>query len=230
MASQKNMSDDQQRHVRNVYGNMMSTELFEAIDQHDVEKVITRLKQNVSIEDARKTRPHWRPLEAAIEELKTGGSIDIVRRLVNAGADVNSRDPQGSLTPLHCAVFGDSFEATQLLLEHGADPTCISDEGDTPLKHVAENRQLETARLLLQHGAEKNINYCGGACGLAALHLAVKNLDKTMIRLLVDAGADPELHDADGLPVRTYLPPKESSDLTTWKSAASALDEYRKLK
>ncbi len=170
----------------------MSTELFEAIDRHDLSAINKLLAQGASVEEKQEAWPYWRPIEAAVEELNTGGAVDVVKALIEAGADVNGWDVDQSLTPLHSAVYADNIEALGLLLQAGADPTIVTDEGDTALKYVSENRQLDAARLLLQHGAARNINQRGGPTGMTALHFAIRNLDEAMTTLLIDAGADPE--------------------------------------
>lgn len=47
-------------------------------------------------------------------------SVDTLRILLDAGADVNSRDPRG-LTPLHAAAFWGWNAAVQFLVDRGAD-------------------------------------------------------------------------------------------------------------
>ena len=69
-----------------------------------------------------------RPIHAAAAD---GGSTAIARLLLDAGADVNVRQP-GGFTPLHAAAQVGNDELVALLLEHGADPHARLDEGRTP--------------------------------------------------------------------------------------------------
>ena len=62
--------------------------------------------------------------------MKEAGS-EFVRRLVEAGADVNARDRNGN-TPLHVASM-QRFEAEkELLVKAGADQGAVNNQGLTP--------------------------------------------------------------------------------------------------
>jgi ankyrin repeat protein len=50
-----------------------------------------------------------------------GGDIEIAKRLLDAGADVNAKAETAA--PIHGAVMGGSAEMVRLLLEHDADPS-----------------------------------------------------------------------------------------------------------
>ena len=57
--------------------------------------------------------------------------VDVTRVLIEAGADVNKRCEHGR-TALHMAAAWGHADVAQLLLENGADPTLVDDEGMTP--------------------------------------------------------------------------------------------------
>jgi ankyrin repeat protein len=50
-----------------------------------------------------------------------GGDLEIAKRLLEGGADVNTKAE--SAAPIHGAVMGGSAAMVRLLLEHGADPS-----------------------------------------------------------------------------------------------------------
>ena len=50
-----------------------------------------------------------------------GGDLEIAKRLLELGADVNAKAE--SAAPIHGAVMGGSAAMVRLLLEHGADPS-----------------------------------------------------------------------------------------------------------
>src|SRR5262245_14740670 len=51
----------------------MPAELFEAIGQHDGDRVRALLRAGASPNDSAPGVPYWKPLEAAIEEMESGG-------------------------------------------------------------------------------------------------------------------------------------------------------------
>lgn len=57
--------------------------------------------------------------------------IEIVKLLVERGADVNSKNAKG-MTPLYYSILLRNFEITKYLLSHGADPYIPTNEGKTP--------------------------------------------------------------------------------------------------
>src|SRR5438270_11671218 len=62
---------------------------------------------------------HPQSLVDALHAAVRAGSLERVRELVAAGADVNARDPLGS-TPLFVAAWAGNTEIASFLLVHGA--------------------------------------------------------------------------------------------------------------
>jgi ankyrin repeat protein len=99
------------------------------------------------------------PLHAA---LRAGAGVDVVRRLVEEGADVKARTP-GGWTPLHLAArYSRSKEVLKLLLERGADANVVltGPFDITPLalavRNGAGSSEVVVAKVLvlLAHGAD----------------------------------------------------------------------------
>ena len=83
----------------------------------------------------------------------------IVRLLLAAGSDVNSKDIYGT-TPLHNFAGQHIPDCVLLLLEHGAEVNARDDTGEIPLMSTLsrESENLEeTVKLLLEYGADVNI-------------------------------------------------------------------------
>jgi uncharacterized protein len=61
------------------------------------------------------------------------GFVDVVKALVEAGADVNQVNPGDKSTPLVVATINGCFDIAKYLLEKGADPNLSSENGVAPL-------------------------------------------------------------------------------------------------
>jgi len=74
-------------------------------------------------------------------------SVEIVRLLLDAGADPSARQ-SGGFTPLQAAAQHGDAEMARALLEHGADPAAASDDGRTALSIAEEKGHDDVAALL----------------------------------------------------------------------------------
>ena len=69
------------------------------------------------------------------------GYPDIARWLIERGANVNVVRDNERATALMCAAYEGDLASTQLLLEHGADPTLTNADGETALD-FADDEQI----------------------------------------------------------------------------------------
>jgi ankyrin repeat protein len=83
------------------------------------------------------------PLHSAV----AGGNIEIVRELLERGADVHVRQ-EGGFTPLHNAAFEGEEELIDLLLAHGSDRAARSDTGKTPANLARDKDRHRAAERL----------------------------------------------------------------------------------
>jgi ankyrin repeat protein len=82
---------------------------------------------------------------AVINSAAASGRADVVKIVLAAGADPNSRQMMG-WTALHAAAARDSIEMVQVLLDAGADPTLQNDDGQT----AADKAGAAVAELLTE--------------------------------------------------------------------------------
>jgi ankyrin repeat protein len=93
------------------------------------------------------------PLKEAVQRKH----LAVVKRLVEAGADVNLRDEHGS-TPLSACLWPQNLDALRYLLEHGGDPNLPLPEDRNLMRNAEYGRTspagAEMYRLLLKHGGK----------------------------------------------------------------------------
>lgn len=81
------------------------------------------------------------------------GNCDIIKMLLDAGADANQRDLGSGRSPLHLAVEGQRSEVVELLLSAGAVVNQRSYAGHTPLYCALYRPNKEVQALLSASGA-----------------------------------------------------------------------------
>ncbi len=202
----------------------MSRELFEAIERHDTAAVAALLQKGADPNEPK--AEGWRPLHTAIGRIDVGGSIEVVKLLMQHGADVNAWDEGHHETPIlsACDEEPESVEPARLLLEAGANPNVRRSDGESPLRLAARYKNVALAELLLKHGAAETIDDFGGDRSWTALGHAAHNLDRPMIELLLAAGADPEGEDDVGDTARDKMPPRaEAKNPAEWDEVMERL-------
>jgi uncharacterized protein len=137
------------------------------------------------------------------------GHRDVVEVLVAAGADVNQTTAD-DWTALLAATHNRYYELGAWLLEQGADPNIANAGGWTPLYIATDNRNIEAGDYPVRQADMDHLAY---------------------IRLLLDAGADPNLRMRSSTETRTvftqqwlfedgatpFLRASQSGDLTLMK-------------
>ena len=81
------------------------------------------------------------------------GEVELVRRLIARGAEVN----KPGWTPLHYAATTGQIAVIELLLENHAYVDAASENGTTPLMIAARENQVRAARLLVERGADPSL-------------------------------------------------------------------------
>jgi hypothetical protein len=160
--------------------------IWDAAEAGDLAEVQRLVGQELGLLNA-KDPYKWTPLMRAADE----GHVDVVRWLVDQGANVNESSPYRS-TALGLASCEGHTPVVQLLLERGADPA-IANNGRTPVMEASARGQMEAFRCLLDHpSAAATINH-RDRCGMTALWLACGFSHGRLLKLLLERGADPTI-------------------------------------
>ena len=154
------------------------------------------------------------------------GNLEMARRLLDAGADVNAGDRFGS-TPLELAAWRGFRDVVDLFLDRGATvPTApeaaagmlsmaaerglerlfrilsgrvavpAGDGGGTMLRAAAAGGSAEIVGILVGRGLDVNAR---DGYGRTALHYAAENGRTEVVRLLLDRGAQPNIRSLAGV-------------------------------
>ena len=118
------------------------------------------------------------------------GQTDIVKDILDKGADVNERsgcgfgwEPSGSA--LACAAYEGHIEVVKVLVGRGADVNARSNDGWTPLLSAAKGGYPDIAKLLIESGADIDSAMAslerrtGGADGFKLLERLAKKQQPT---------------------------------------------------
>ncbi|NXI29830.1 MYPT2 phosphatase, partial [Sterrhoptilus dennistouni] len=154
--------------------------------------------------------------QACIDE-----NLDMVKFLVENGADVNQQDNEG-WTPLHAVASCGYLNIAEFLISHGANVAAVNSEGEVPsdiaeeaamkdllLEQVKkqgvdlelsrkeeEQQMLQDARQWLNSGRIEDVKQ--PRTGATALHVAAAKGYSEVMRLLIQAGFNLNVQDNDG--------------------------------
>jgi uncharacterized protein len=203
---------------------MMTKELFDAIEKHDLKRTRELLCAGANPNEGRTSAPWRSPLNAAIEEIDEGGAIEALVLLLRHGALVDGTENSGNASPLLIAVYNHQLDAARILLASGADPIMTDDEGEWPLSRSVMDGNLEMTTLLLMCAEPSTINKSGGPTGMNLLGMAVYRLNLPIVKLLLDAGADAEVLDSDRRTAREHMPPRNVANQEAWDAVKATLE------
>lgn len=122
------------------------------------------------------------------------GALDILKLLVQYGADINIHEELNEQTPLHRAAEGKRANILQYLINIGAKVNLVDSSSCTPLFEAVQQDSLECAEILLQAGAKTNRRTCDG---VTPLMMACQKGNIEMVKLLLSWGAKPNMYSRD---------------------------------
>ena len=127
--------------------------------------------------------------ETPLMSAARSASVDAVKALARAGADVNAKETWSGQTALMwAAAEGDSAMASTLL-ELGADLRARSNGGTTAFQFAVRKGDMPTVQAMLAAGADVNDKRPGDFA--TPLLVAIINGHEDLVDLLLDKGADP---------------------------------------
>lgn len=114
------------------------------------------------------------------------GRNEVVRLLLEHGADVNCSDSSGGTALIAACVEYGQPETVRLLLERGAAVNKTNESGATALYYACQRGDLKTARLLLDAGADPELR---PSFGSGPMLEALRHSDAELVELLKAHGA-----------------------------------------
>jgi ankyrin repeat protein len=173
----------------NYYRKKNQPPLFTAIEDNDIKGVESALDEGADVDGVRQNR---KPLIVFASNFPY--TENIIKLLLERGADINRADPKG-ITAVSNAAFMGHANIVKILIENGADVNKADNNGSTPLFEAASTGNEEIINLLLEKGSTINKQDNTGTTPLyAAAHQGHANI----IEILINNGADMEIADTMG--------------------------------
>ncbi|HKK40165.1 MAG TPA: ankyrin repeat domain-containing protein [Cryomorphaceae bacterium] len=85
------------------------------------------------------------------------GDLNAVKQHIDAGSDLNIKEPMSGSTPLISAITFNNFEIAKALVEAGADLSSKNNDGSTALHSAAFFCRKKMVQMLLDANADKTI-------------------------------------------------------------------------
>ncbi|MBF0408407.1 MAG: ankyrin repeat domain-containing protein [Candidatus Riflebacteria bacterium] len=170
---------------------------FNAVNSGDVAKAKEILNNGGKVNESTYDGLEMYPLNIAI----LAGKLEMVKFLLEEGADINKTTKFDLLSPLRFAVDVKNTEILRLLLSQGADLSIRDREGGTALHRAAFKGNLDAISLFLEKGAnlkDQSTGVPGLKNGGTPLHVAVQNKQLNAVKLLIEKGADVSALNGDG--------------------------------
>ncbi|MBE9003016.1 ankyrin repeat domain-containing protein, partial [Nostoc sp. LEGE 12447] len=163
------------------------------VQQGDIAGVARKIANGIDIECLDEYSQQT-PLMCAVSSANAG--IDMIRLLLEHGANVNAVEQESQNTVLGLAVQSGNLDKIQLILDAGADINYQSPDGYDILIHAMHGRDIlrdenliSTLNLLISRGAVVNGM---SSYGESAIKVAAHIGRFDAVKLLLNAGANPE--------------------------------------
>lgn len=186
--------------------------IINAIEQDDPSSLRAMVSRGTITVNQRLPAPGYSGGAPLIALAARAGSIETLRYLIAAGADLNASTPVNETALMLAAYFrgenNDSFErhdaAVRLLVEAGASLENVPNNY-TPLAYAAYNNRQRALRFLIERGARLDADARGGTVYVnTPLMMAAIQGHRDVARVLLLAGADPLVRVSNGHTAREF--------------------------
>lgn len=141
----QNISLDSILIYKNKYGENV---LFTAVEKNDYEMVEFLLEKNINVNDTTST---------GLTALMLAKELEIIKLLVENGADINAKDNQG-WTALTYFLSNNTLEQLEYLFSKGGNINTKTNAGYNLLYYAILNGSLETIEFLIKKNIQFNLN------------------------------------------------------------------------
>lgn len=169
---------------------------LKAAEDGDLKKIKSMLNKEINIKTLIKSVD--KENNTALILASKFGYNEIVKILIENGADINAKDNEGTTALMNAAMDIDYYtndEICKLLIENGADINAKDLQGNNALIYASIFEHFDIIKLLIESGAEINAK---NNDGYTALMEASSNGNLETVKLLIENGADVNIKNNDG--------------------------------
>lgn len=147
-------------------------------------------KSNETAQQTAKTSTIEVPKQNIHEAILTD-NFKVLKQHIEAGRDINKKEPMGGSTPIITAITFDKPEMVKALIKGGADLSIKNNDGSTPLHTAAFFGKVKMVQMLIDANADKTIKNNYGATArelVLADYAQMKPIYEMMIQQLKPMG------------------------------------------